>query len=88
MPVIFIADSVAGIPELRGHSRVKRVFVHLAQLTIFNFPGTFHAELEIEPLIVDRPRLVGIEENAVVGIGNKIIEFPLTRFEVDVGHTN
>src|SRR5690606_17279762 len=52
-PAIPVDDGIAGAPELRRDTCVRRVFHQVAELAVLDFPGEFGAELEVQPLVVD-----------------------------------
>src|SRR5262245_55769599 len=51
-------EHVHAPPELRADPRVRRVAQHPAELTVLDLPPDLAAELEVQPLVVDRPRPV------------------------------
>ena len=51
-------------PEDRRLPGVGRVAQHPAELAVLDLPGDLRAELEVEALVVDRPALVRLQEDA------------------------
>src|SRR5947207_2711682 len=64
-PVIAAGDGRAGIPEFGRNPAVAGVLEHPAALAMLDLPGDLAAELEVVPLVVDRPAAVGLHVNAV-----------------------
>src|SRR5919197_114196 len=85
-PFILSGDGIEARPEDGGDTHVGRVAEHAAQLAVLDLPGDLRPELEVEPLVVDRPALVRAHEDAVVDIGEEVVEGALARLEVEVGH--
>src|SRR5258706_6047223 len=54
-PLVGPAEHVERAPELRADRRVGRVLQQPAALAALDLPADFAAELEVEPLVVDRP---------------------------------
>ena len=88
LPVLFVADGVAAAPELGRDAGVGRIFEQAAQFAVLDLVGDFGAELEVEPLVVNAPALVHLHIDTVVGIGDQVLELPLARLQVDVGHAD
>src|SRR5439155_27003199 len=86
LPLLASPDGVARPPELRGDPCVVGVPVEPNELAVLDAPGQFATELEVHPLVVDRPRLVRRHEHAVRGVADDLLERPLARHEVDVRH--
>src|SRR6266498_3036808 len=82
-----VADRVAGPPELVGDAGVGRVLEQPTLLEALDLVGNLGRELEVEPAIVDRPRPVGGEIEAVVRVGDDLVQaHPWLGQQVDVGH--
>src|SRR5439155_20059105 len=77
---------VARPPALHGDPWLVGVPVEPNELAVLDAPGQFATELEVHPLVVDRPRLVRRHEHAVRGVADDLLERPLARHEVDVRH--
>ena len=73
VPVILVADRVATGPELRRDAGVGGVFDHLPQFALLDLIGQLRAELEVEPLVVNAPALVGDHVDALVSIGDEVV---------------
>ena len=81
------ADGVAAAPELGRHARVARVAQEPAALAAPDLPGGLALELEVEPAVVDRPRAVRLDQEAVVGGGDQVVEAAgVAGLEVHVRH--
>src|SRR5262252_2091820 len=57
-PAVLIADRVARAPKCGRHAGVCRVLEHPRFLAVLDLVTDLAAELEIEPLVVDRPRAI------------------------------
>src|SRR6476646_7772813 len=66
-PVLRSGDGGAGVPELRADPAVARILEHPSALAPADLPGDLAAELKVVPLIVDRPTLVRLHVNGVIG---------------------
>src|SRR6266550_1979356 len=87
-PVLPTGDRVTGAPEPGGDARVVRIPVHLREPTMLDPPGGLASELEVDPLVVDRPRVVRGHEDAVVGVGDDLGERALARLDRDIRHAD
>src|SRR6476469_2721940 len=89
-PVVTRADGVHGVPELRGYSRIRRIFEHAPQPAAFDLPPDLTAKLEVVALVVDRPRSVGLHEDAVVSAGDQLVKRQriFSWQNADVGHAD
>ncbi len=86
--MVLVADGIAVPPELGGNAGVGGVLEHAAHLAILDLVGDLGAELEVEPLVVDAPAPVQFHIDAVVGVGDQVVELPAARLQVDVGHAH
>src|SRR5262245_56443635 len=83
----FVADGVAGSPELVGDPGVRRVLEQPALLAVLDLVGDLGRELEVQAAVVDRPRPVRGEVEAVVGFGDDLVEAPASLGQqVEVRH--
>ena len=73
-------------PELRADPGVRRVAQQPPELTVLHLVADLAAELEVEPLVVDRPRAVRLHVDAVVGGGDDLLERVRPGLEADVRH--
>src|SRR5262245_49903652 len=73
-PLVPRADGVHRIPKFSGNSRVRRILQHARALAILDLPTDLGSELKVVALVVNRPRAVGLEQNAVIGGGNQLLE--------------
>src|SRR3989338_3037619 len=87
-PVAAVADGVARVPELGGDAAVRGVLDHAGFLAALDLPGDLGAELEVVAAVVDAPAAVGLEIDAVVGVGQQVGELPGSRQQADVGHAD
>src|SRR5579872_5221359 len=67
-PVVRSGNGRARIPELGGDATVARVLQHAHPLAVADLPTDLAAELEVVPLVVDRPAAVRLHIDAVVYI--------------------
>src|ERR1051326_6483549 len=86
-PVLGARNCRAGIPEFRADAAVTGVLQHARAFSIADFPSDLTAELEVVPLVIDRPALVGLHVDGVAGAKNFVETLP-ARLEADVGHAN
>lgn len=54
-PLVTRANRIHRIPEFSCDAGVRRIFQHSAALTIFDLPPDFATELEVVPLVINRP---------------------------------
>src|ERR1700691_3122722 len=73
-PLIARADRVQGIPELGCDSRVRRIFNHADALTVLDLPPNLATELKVVALIVDRPRSIGLHQDAMISGCNQLFQ--------------
>ena len=91
-PVQFVgrlaAKTVAGIPEVCGARLISDVAQHAGDLARLDLPERLAAELEVVPLLVDRPTAVAVDQNAVLDAADQIVERDVFRgrCERHVGH--
>src|ERR671918_461384 len=85
-PVLAAADGVAALPELRRDAGVVGVPVHLCETAVLDPPGDLASELEVHPVVVDRPRRVRRHEHAVLRVADDVPERSLARLDRDVRH--
>ena len=87
-PVLGAADRVARAPELRRDAGVVGVLVEGGELAALDAPGLLAPELEVDALVVDRPRRVRRHVDAVVGVADDLGEGALARLDRDVRHAD
>ena len=87
-PVLAAADRVAALPELGRDPGVVRVPVHLGELAVPDAPRDLAPELEVDAVVVDRPRRVRRHEYAVVRVADDVRERALARLDRDVRHAD
>src|SRR5213595_428982 len=87
-PVAELADSVAGIPELRGDTAVAGILQHPDFLPALDFPSDFGRKLKLVAAVVDGPGAICLHEDSVVCVGEEIVVVPSTREQADVRHSN
>jgi hypothetical protein len=85
-PLVGTPHRVERRPKCRSDAGVRGVLQHAAQPAVLDLPADLAAELEVEALVIDRPRAVGLHVDAVVGAGDHLVERRLARPEADVGH--
>ena len=79
-------DRVAGIPELRRDPRVGGVLEHPAALAGDDLISKLRPELKIEAAVVDAPAAIRLHVDAVLRVGDHLLERGIARLEADVGH--
>src|SRR3546814_18783492 len=85
-PLVGAADHVHRGPELGADPGVGRVAQHPAQLAVLDLPRDLAAELEVQSLVVDRPRPVGVHVDAFVGGGDQLVARAVAGERAAVGH--
>src|SRR5438132_1111308 len=85
-PVFGVGDRVTGFPEIRRDPGVRAVLQQAATLSALDLVADFRAELKIQAHVIDTPGPIRFHKNAVVGIGNDVVEFPCARFDGYVRH--
>jgi len=88
LPVIPVGYGIAGIPELRGYTRVGRVFYPIPQLSLFDLPTDLGSKLKIDSLIINGPAASGAQKQALFGIRDHVLQSPISGFKVDIRHPN
>src|SRR5688572_12647954 len=87
-PLRLVAEHVQALPELRTDPRVRRILDHPPALAVLVLPADLAAELEVQALVVDGPRAIRVDINAVVGRRDHLLETAGARQEADVGHAH
>src|SRR5262245_7553982 len=75
-PELLIADSIAGVPELRSDPGVGAVSQQSRSLPFFDFVTQLSPELKVETHVVDAPGAIGLHINTVVGVGDHVLKVP------------
>ena len=70
-PLVGPADGVEAAPEARRDPGVGAVAVEGPELAAADLTAQLGGELELQAAIVDRPRAVGFQVEAVVGVGDE-----------------
>ncbi len=65
---------------------VRRIPEQPAELAVLDLVADLGAELEVEAAIVDRPRAIRLHVDAVVGVGDDLVERVRTGLQPDVRH--
>src|ERR1700733_2949932 len=60
-------NRIQGGPEFRRNPRIRRVLEHANALAVLDLPTNLATELKVVSLIVDRPRSIGLHQNAMIG---------------------
>src|SRR5262249_26505207 len=68
------ADRVAAGPEAWREAAVHRLLHEARPLAVLDLPAGLTRELKVEPDGVDRPAPVRRHEDAVVGVGDELVE--------------
>src|SRR3954447_19306761 len=87
-PFVAAADHVHRAPEARADGRVRRVLEQPGSFAALDLPPDLAAELEVQPLVVDGPRPVGVHEDPVIGGGHHLLERAVARKQADVRHAH
>src|SRR5437867_1230595 len=82
------SDAVEGSPEDGRYARVRRVAQHASEPSVLDLPGDLRPELEVQPLVVDRPTLVRLEVHPLVDVGDECLDRPMPGLEVEVRHAH
>src|SRR5438477_6450062 len=75
-PLRLRAYRVRAAPELGGDAGVRGAAQRPRALPVLDLPPDLRAELEVQPPVVDRPRAVRVHVDAVVGVGDQVLERP------------
>src|SRR5205823_784051 len=81
-PGVPARDGVERAPELRRDAGVGGVAEHAPALALLDLPRNLRAELEVESLVVDRPAAIRLHVDAVVDVGEQVVERPFARLDV------
>ncbi len=87
-PLPSVTDGVAGIPELGGDPGVKAVLVKPPESPLMDPVGHLTTKLEIKTPVINGPGPVGGQEDSLIRVCNEVIETPLSRLQVDIGHSD
>src|SRR5512141_3125086 len=68
------ADHVHRVPEIRSARLICNVLQHSRDLPAFHFVEHLAGELEIVPLVIDRPRAAILHDDAPVGGSHDVVE--------------
>src|SRR6266542_1395698 len=85
-PGLGSGHGVERAPEERSDARVRGVAQHASQPAVPDLPGDLRSELEVEPLVVDRPALVGLQVDPFVDVCEQLLEGAPAGLEVKVRH--
>ena len=72
-PVVAIADTVAGAPELGSDACIGGVLDEIAQLPVLDLAADLGAELEVKAAVVDAPAPVRLHVDAVFRISDQVL---------------
>src|SRR4051812_31011143 len=75
-PVVAIADGITRSPELRGDAGIGSIFQDTTRFAVLDFIGHLHTKLEVQATVVNAPALVDAHVDAIVGIGNQVVQRP------------
>ena len=87
-PLVGPAHGVERGPERGADAGVGGVLHHPAEGTALDLPADLAAELEVQALVVDRPRPVGLHEDPVVGAGDHLVQRRVAGQQPDVRHAD
>src|SRR5688500_20287632 len=73
-PLRLVAEHVQALPELRTDPGVRRILDHPPALALADLPADLAAELEVQALVVDGPRAIRVDIDAVVGRRDHLLE--------------
>src|SRR5580658_6057674 len=87
-PLIARADRIQRIPELRRDAGIRRVLHHAHTLAVLDLPANLAAELKVIAAVVNRPRTIGLHQDAVIGGRDQLFECQrlYAGQETDVSH--
>src|SRR5215472_6509396 len=83
-PALRIADRIARSPKGRRHAGVCRILQHARLLAVLDLIADLASELEVEPLVVDRPRAIAFHIDAAAHVADELLFRRVSRLEVDV----
>src|SRR5208282_660387 len=89
-PLIARANRIHRIPKLRGDPGIRRILQHPDPLAALDLPRDFASELKVVALVVNRPRLISLHVNAIVGSANELFQtqWRFSRQNADISHAN
>src|SRR5260370_29845045 len=87
-PLVTRTDRVERIPKFRRDPRVRWILQHADTLAVLDLPTHLAAELKIVASIINRPRAVGLHQNAMVSRSHHLLksEWLFSGHQADVGH--
>src|SRR5688500_20216323 len=85
-PLRLVAKHVQALPELRADAGVGRILDHPSALAILDLPADLATELEIQALVVDRPRAVSVNQDVDLGGRDHLLEAASAGQEIDASH--
>src|SRR6185369_13257027 len=85
-PGLRAADRVERAPEDGRDAGVRRISQHSSALALLDLPCKLRPELEVQPFVVDRPGLVRLQVDAVVDVGEEVVQRSLAGLEMEVRH--
>ena len=87
-PLVLVTHCVTGIPKLRGNAGVGAVTQQLPQFPFLDLVARFRAELEIITPVVDGPGSVHLHKDAVVSVGDEVLQAPISRLQTHIVHAD
>src|ERR1700680_4415053 len=89
-PLVTRTDSVKRIPKFRRDPRVRWILQHADTLAVLDLPTHLAAELKVVASIINRPRAVGLHQNAMVSRSNQLLksEWLFSGRQADVSHAD
>src|SRR6185312_12215241 len=67
-------DHVHGAPEIRGACLVRYILQHSGDLALSDFVEHLSGELEVVPLLIDRPGSAVLDDDSPIRVGNYVID--------------
>src|ERR1035441_8104582 len=89
-PLLARTNRIHRIPKLRRDPRIRRILQHPHSLPFLDLPRNLTSKLKVVSLVVNRPRLIRLHVNAIIGGRNQFFQTEqfLPRQNADIRHPN